>query len=66
MSIKNIFVSDMSVESLRAAILNPGAHAVREEKKWRCSVCGNVHAGTGAQNLCPVCKRPASRCHSVA
>lgn len=66
MSIRNFFASDLSTESLMSAILKSDRHSVREEKKWRCSVCGNVHVGTGAQTLCPVCKRPASRCHSVA
>ena len=66
MSIRNIFASDLSTESLMSAILKSDRHSVREEKKLRCTVCGNVHVGTGAHTLCPVCKRPASKYCSIA
>ena len=29
--------------------------------KWVCSVCGYVHEGDTAQEVCPVCKAPASK-----
>ena len=29
--------------------------------KWVCSVCGYVHEGDAAPEVCPVCKAPASR-----
>ena len=66
MSIRNIFASDMSTESLMNAILKSDRHCAREEKKLRCTVCGNVHVGTAAQTLCPVCKRPAAKYCSIA
>ena len=66
MSIKNFFASDLSTESLMSAILKSDRHSVREDKKLRCTVCGNVHVSTGVQVLCPVCKRPASKYCSVA
>lgn len=66
MSIRNFFASDISTESLMNAILKSDRNSVREEKKLRCTVCGNVHVGTGVQSLCPVCKRPTSKYCSVA
>ena len=29
--------------------------------KWVCSVCGYVHEGDEAPEVCPVCKAPASK-----
>ena len=29
--------------------------------KWVCSVCGYVHEGDAAPEVCPVCKAPASK-----
>ena len=29
--------------------------------KWVCSVCGYVHEGDEAPEICPVCKAPASK-----
>lgn len=65
MSIRSIFTNDISSEGLRAAILRTDVQRAREIRKWRCGVCGTVHAGAGPQVLCPVCKRPASRCNIV-
>ena len=30
-------------------------------KKWVCTVCGYVHEGDAAPEVCPVCKAPASK-----
>ena len=29
--------------------------------KWVCNVCGYVHEGDEAPEVCPVCKAPASK-----
>lgn len=60
MSIRNIFVGEVNTENLSGVILGHSRHTAREEKKMKCQVCGNVHVGTGAQPLCPVCKRPGA------
>ena len=60
MTIRNIFVSDISSEDLRAAILGRNIRGAREERKWRCTICGTVHQSVGVGSLCPVCKRPVS------
>lgn len=65
MSIRSLFASDISTESLMNAILKSDRNSVREEKKLRCTVCGNVHVSIGGQSLCPVCKRLISKYCSV-
>ena len=30
-------------------------------KKWVCAVCGYVHEGDAAPDICPICKAPASK-----
>ena len=60
MSIRNLFGSQSDTLDLRNAILGQQIHNAREERKMKCQVCGNVHVGTGAQPLCPVCKRPGA------
>ena len=34
-----------------------GEHPV---KKWKCKICGYIHEGDSAPELCPICKQPAS------
>ncbi|MBQ2959694.1 MAG: hypothetical protein IJE09_00530 [Oscillospiraceae bacterium] len=60
MNIRSLFVNESGSGELRSAILGHSRHNAREERKMKCQVCGNVHVGTGAQTLCPVCKRPGA------
>lgn len=32
--------------------------AKEEKVRWRCRNCGNIHEGTEAPKVCPVCKHP--------
>ena len=29
-------------------------------KKWKCKICGYIHEGDSAPEVCPICKQPAS------
>lgn len=34
-------------------------------KKFRCTVCGYIHEGTEAPEVCPICKAPASKFEEI-
>lgn len=39
----------------------------KEQKvQWICSVCGHIHEGTDAPNVCPACKHPQSHFEILA
>ena len=34
-------------------------------RKFRCKVCGYVHEGDSAPDICPICKAPASEFEEI-
>ncbi|MFI3287481.1 MAG: NADH peroxidase [Rikenellaceae bacterium] len=35
------------------------------EKKWICTVCGHIHTGAEAPDVCPLCKQPKEKFQEV-
>ena len=56
---------DPEVVKLQKAIEGLDAPEAREEKTWVCDVCGHVHKGPAAPELCPVCKVTGSHFKAV-